>query len=293
MKKIIIAGMLSLGFATSSLAFHGAEGELIEQDPRVQAEVDAFSKHFSIRHKGLDNAALSRGSYSFDEDKLMQYEAQMDMPAFEDSLDDGEKLWNTPLKSGKTMASCFSVAEDKIRTIFPRWNSTTKTVETLEAQLNKCRTDNGEKKWGWKKGNIAFVSSYLNSIAAGHKINVIVPKGDELAYAAWEDGKKTFYTKRGQLNLSCADCHAYSSGKWIRGNILSAAKGHVTHFPVWRGKWAKKSNGYGTIQRRYGGCYKQVRAQPLKAQGKTYTNLEFFHTSMSNGLDYAGPEYRE
>lgn len=293
MKKIIIAGMLSLTF-TSSMAFHGVgDSVVIKQDPRVQAEIDAFGVHYSKQNPGSTNETLSRGSYSFNEDKLMQFEDLMEMPPFEDSLDKGESIWNKAFANGKTFASCFSMKPEQIRTSFPRWNSKTKKVETLEAQVNKCRVDNGEKPWGYKKGNIAFVSSYLNSIAAGSKINVIVPEGDEDAFEAWNDGKKTFYTKRGQLNLSCADCHAYSAGKWIRGNILSPAKGHVTHFPVWRGKWAKSSNGYGTLQRRYGGCYKQVRAQPAKTQGKEYTNLEFFHTSMSNGMDYVGPEYRE
>jgi sulfur-oxidizing protein SoxA len=94
--------------------------------------------------------------------------------------------------------------------------------------------------------------------------------------------------------LACADCHVYSSGKRIRGDILSAALGHTTHFPVWRGKWAKKGgNGFGTLHRRYGGCNKQVRANPKKAQSEEYRNLEYYHTSMSNGLEYVGTEYRQ
>ena len=111
---------------------------------------------------------------------------------------------------------------------------------------------------------------------------------------AYNDGKQFFYAKRGQLNLSCADCHVYNAGNFARGNVLSPLYGHVTHFPVWRGKWAKKKgDGFGTLHRRYGGCMKQVRARPLKAQGKTLRNLEFFHQAMSNGLEINAPGYRE
>lgn len=266
----------------------------VEQDPRVQNELDQIKVHYKKIHPDFTNEDYSRGAYSFDEDKMLQYEAQMEMPPFEDHIEKGMGLWGKPFKNGKTFASCYSAPVAEIKSQFPRWNEATKKVETLEESLNKCRIDNGESKWGYGKGNIAFVSAYLSTEAAGTKINVIVPKGDEKAFKAWNEGKNTYFSKRGQLNLACADCHLYNSGKWIRGQILSTSIGQVTHFPVWRGKWAKgSSNGYGTIQRRYGGCYKQVRANPRKMQSDEMKNLEFFHTSLSNGLDWAGTEYRE
>jgi sulfur-oxidizing protein SoxA len=82
----------------------------------------------------------------------------------------------------------------------------------------------------WKYSRLLYTSFCL----------VIVPEGDKKALAAYNEGKKFFYAKRGQLNLSCADCHVTNPGQRIRGNTLSPALGQVTHFPVWRGKWAKK-----------------------------------------------------
>ena len=76
--------------------------------------------------------------------------------------------------------------------------------------------------------------------------------------------------------------------------MLSPSYGHTTHFPVFRNKWSKKTgDGLGTLHRRYGGCNKQVRAKPFKAQGKEYRNLEFFHAAMSNGLEINAPGFRE
>lgn len=281
--SILMAGVLSC-----TVGFAG------EQDPRVSKEIESFQGHFLKQHKGFEKQDFSNGPYPFDEDKMLQYEAQMDMPPFEDHLDKGEGLWNKPFKNGKTFASCFSMPGEEIRASYPRWDDNSKSVLTLEQDLNNCRTKNGESKWAYKKGNISFVSAYLNNLGAGTKINVIVPKGNEDAFNAWNEGKTYFYTKRGQLNLACADCHVYSSGKRIRGDILSSALGHTTHFPVWRGKWAKNSgNGFGTLHRRYGGCNKQVRAEPRKAQSEEYRNLEYYHTSVSNGLEYVGTEYRQ
>ena len=91
-----------------------------------------------------------------------------------------------------------------------------------------------------------------------------------------------------------------------RGNLLSPALGHTSPFPVWRRNWASKTaakkgeqgpfDGFGTIQRRYGGCNKQVRAKPLKAKGgqhPEYVALEYFHTYMSNGIKVNGPAVRQ
>jgi len=83
----------------------------------------------------------------------------------------------------------------------------------------------------------------------------------------------------------------------VRGNLLSAGLGQTSHFPAWRRKWAGGATGgtkgFGTIQRRYTGCNKQVRAKPLKAQSEAYNNLEYFHTYMSNGIKLNGPAVRQ
>ncbi len=284
MKKIFITFLIA---GISSMSVFAAR-----QTPEVQRDIDAFQNYFKTNFPDVSD--FTKGPYAYDEDKRSQFEAIMELPPFEELVEKGEDLWNKPFKNGKTFASCFNVPVEKIRVHYPRWNAQSGKVESLEAELNKCRVKNGAGKWGWKKGNIAYVSAYLTTAAEGQTINVIVPKGDTNALAAYNDGKKFYYAKRGQLNMSCADCHVYNSSKRIRGDILSPALGQLSHFPVWRGKWArKKGDGFGTIQRRYGGCNKQVRAKPFKAHKKEYNNLEYFHTAMSNGTKITGTEYRQ
>lgn len=258
----------------------------------VSKDINAFQAYFKKKFPEIKD--FTKGPYTFDKDKREQFEAIMDMPPFEDLLEKGEDLWKQPFKNSKNFASCFIGPVEGIRTQFPRWNAKNGKVETLEAMLNKCRVDNGEGKWGWKKGNIAYVSAYLTTSAKGKVINVIVPEGDAKALAAYNNGKEFYYSKRGQLNMSCADCHLYNASKRIRGDVLAAALGQLNHFPVWRGKWArKKGDGFGTIQRRYGGCNKQIRAKPFKVQRSEYNNLEYFHTTMNNGTKITGTEYRQ
>ena len=285
MKKLIAT------FATAALLSTAA---MSAQSPAVQAEIDAFQKHFLDKFPALSLNDFARGPYAMSEDKMMQFEAVMEMPPHEDLVDKGEKLWKTPFKNGKTYSSCFSGGDETLRTQFPHWSDEKGKFVTLEQSIVDCRVANGEGKIGTGKGKLAWMSAYLTTAAEGQTINVIVPAGNAKALAAYNQGKKEFYAKRGQLNLSCANCHVDSAGKRVRGNTLSPALGHITHFPVWRGKWAKKKgDGFGTIQRRYGGCNKQVRAKPRKRQKAQYTNLEVFHTAMSNGMEISGTAYRE
>ncbi|RUM82072.1 MAG: sulfur oxidation c-type cytochrome SoxA [Candidatus Thioglobus sp.] len=278
-------------FATAALLSTAA---MSAQSPAVQADIDAFQKHFLDKFPALSLNDFANGPYAMSEDKFMQFEAVMEMPPHEDLVDKGEKLWKTPFKNGKTYSSCFSGGDETLRTQFPQWSDAKGKFITLEQSIVDCRVANGEGKIGTGKGKLAWMSAYLTTAATGQTINVIVPAGNAKALAAYNQGKSEFYAKRGQLNLSCANCHVDSAGKRVRGNTLSPALGHITHFPVWRGKWAKKKgDGFGTIQRRYGGCNKQVRAKPRKRQKAQYTNLEVFHTAMSNGMEISGTAYRE
>lgn len=159
---------------------------------------------------------------------------------------------------------------------------------TLELAINDCRKANGEIPLKWKKGPIAKISAYMAYTSRGNVFDIQIPD-DPRALAAYERGKKHFYQKRGQLNMACADCHKFYSGNMVRADLLSPALGHLTHFPVYR----SKRRGLGATHRRYGGCNKQVRAKPFKAQSAEYRALEYFHTYMSNGLAVNGPGARK
>ncbi|SFV86311.1 sulfur oxidation protein SoxA [hydrothermal vent metagenome] len=286
MKKLITT-MAVAALLSSTTVF------AVQQSSAVQADIDAFQGYFKKKFPELALDDFSKGTYSMNEDKMLQFEAAMEMPPFEDLVEKGEKLWKTPFKNGKTYSSCFPGGDENIRSNYPKWDAAKGKVVGLEGEIINCRVKNGEKKIGSGKGKLAYMGAYLTGLAEGKKINVIVPEGDDKALAAYEDGKKFFYAKRGQLNLSCANCHVNNAGQFLRGEALSPALGQTTHFPVWRGKWAKKKgDGFGTIQRRYGGCNKQVRAKPFKRQKDAYNNLEFFHTVMSNGMEISGTETR-
>lgn len=284
MKKIVTL-LLSAGLvASATQAVSGPEEDL-----------EKFRAYFMQKFPGIQLDEFGNGPYALDASKRLQWESMEEFPPYDDFVDKGRAIWEKPFKNGKSFASCFGDDPSKVRVKYPHWDAERQEVVTLELAINECLEKNGEKPFGWKKGPIAHLGAYLGYEARGQKINVKIPD-DPKALEAYEKGKRFFYTKRGQLNLACADCHVKYPGHFIRGNLLSTALGQVTHFPVYRAKWAKKSkneDGLGTLHRRYGGCNKQIRAKPFKAQSEQYRNLEFFHQYMSNGLTINAPGYRE
>ena len=162
-------------------------------------------------------------------------------------------------------------------------------VVTLEGAINDCRVKNGEKPLSYFKGKeLAHVSAYMAYTSRGNVFNIQIPNTKE-ALDAYEDGKRLYFTKKGQLNFSCADCHVYQTGTKLRADIPSPAIGHPTHFPVYR-------SGMGrlvTLHERFAGCLNRIRAKSFKGGSDELNNLEFFTTFMSNGLEVNGPGSRK
>lgn len=278
MKKLLtIAATLGLISAASVAVEAGPQQDLTE-----------LRAYFKDRFPDVPFNDYINGVYAIDQASREQWEAIEEFPPYELNIDKGKKLFNTPFKNGKTYASCFPKAGIGVKQNYPYYDKTTSKVVTLEGAINDCRSKNSEEPLKWEKGDIADISAYMAYTSRGKKIDVKTPS-DEGALAAYENGKLGFYAKRGQLNMSCADCHQYNAGNRIRADILSPALGHTSHFPVYRSKWG----GLGTLHRRYVGCNKQVRAKPYKAQGVEYADLEFFETYMSNGLQLNGPGARK
>jgi len=265
-----------------------------------ESDLNAFRDFFNKRFPDVKNENYKDGIYALDKDRRDAWlESEEFAPAYEDAIEHGKKLFNTPFANGKTYASCFKNGGIGIKQNYPYFDKDSGQVMTLEKHINLCRSQNGESPLKYKTGKIATISAYMSYTSRGKTIKIDIPN-DPRAIAIYNKGKKHFYSKRGQLNFSCADCHVQGSGNFVRSEILSPAWGQVTHFPVWRKKWAASSAdqsnitaGLGTLHRRYSGCNNNIRAKPFKAQSEEYVALEYFHTYMNNGQQLNGPALRQ
>ena len=268
-------GLLGLSVSASSVA--GPEEDRM-----------AFRKFYENRFPDTPVEDFKNGIYSILPEAREQWESIEEFPPYELAIEEGETLYHSKFANGKSLADCFGPT-GAVRGQYPQWDKERGIVLTMERAVNDCREANGEKPYKGFKGDIAAVSAYMSFNSRGQTVNVSIPSDDPRALAAYEQGKEHFYTKRGQLNFACSDCHMYSAGRWFRADMTSPAFGHATSWPVFRSKWQEM----GTLQRRFKGCHESIRATAYKAQGPEYSNLEYFVTYMSNGLEFNGPAARK
>ena len=272
MKKLLTA-VVSLGLVAGTVSATD-----------VEADRKAFVGYFNSIQPNVEFADYTNGVYAYDEGSREQFEEILDgIPPYESDVEKGEEEFE---KFG--MGNCAAFKDlSTARLNYPYYDDEKSTVVTLEGAIIDCYKSQTGKKMGKMKGRIARLSAYISDQAAGGKINVKIESDG--AKAAYERGKQFFYAKRGQFNMSCADCHVYNAGKKARADILSPALGHTTHVPMYRVKWS----GLGTLHRRYGGCLKNMRAKPLAALSEEFRDMELFHASMSNGLEITADRYRK
>ena len=272
------AAAIIAGFFVQTTAVAGPE------DDRA-----AFAAYFQARFPDVPFDEFANGIYAIDADSRSQWEMIEEFPPYEFSIERGESLWGQALPNGATYADCFGVPLEDVRPHFPRYDAERGEIVTLELAINDCRTANGAEPWVYGTADIVDVTAYVAYAARGKTVAVDVPADQPGALAAYEAGKRFYYSKRGQLNFACYDCHVTSVGLRVRADKLGPSLGHPTHFPVYR----SKLGGMLTLHQRFKGCVRDVRARPFELQSEEYRNLEYFLTYMSNGLKFNGPGARK
>lgn len=276
MKKIIVA-LASLGVLMGAVAANAGPEE----------DRQKLIKIFSEKYSDVKAADYVYGALAFDPDSMSQYKSIMEFPPYSGELDKGEKLWKTPLKSGKTYADCLPNGGKMIAGNYPMFDDAKGKVVTLEDAINACRVANGDEAYAFgDPKTMGLLTAYMRTLSDGMAMNIKVE--GEGAKKAYEDGKKTFYSRVGQFNFSCGSCHVDNAGNRLRSEILSPAVGQATHWPVFRG-----GDQLVTLQKRYEGCHKNVRQVSDKAGSTRYNNLEYFHSSLSNGLPLQASVFRK
>lgn len=264
---------------------------LIQQDALAGPEEDrqAFVAFFQARFPNIPLAEFANGIYAIDSDAREQWLDIEDFPPYEFTIDTGETLWQETFADGKTYTDCFLDPTEDVRPQYPQFDEASGEVLTLELAINNCRSMHDQPAYAYDSTEITAITAYLAFESRGKQLDIRVPDDNPGALDAYETGKQFYYTKRGQLNFACSDCHGISSGQYVRADRLSAGLGHTTHFPVYR----SKVGGMVSLQQRFSGCVRDVRAKPFELQSVEFRNLEYFLAYMSNGFEVNGPASRK
>lgn len=249
----------------------------------------AFAAHYQSHFPDVPFAEFANGIYAIDSDAREQWQEIEEFPPYEFAIEQGQALWVEAFANGTTFADCFGLPADVIRSVYPRFDEKRGEVVTLEVAINDCRIANALPPLAYDSEELISITAYLAFEARGRILETLVPDDQPDALAAYEAGKRFYYTKRGQLNFACSDCHVTSVGLYVRADRLGPSLGHTTHFPVYR----SKLGAVISLQQRFAGCVRDVRAKPFALQSTEYRNLEYFLSYMSNGLELNGPGARK
>jgi len=205
-------------------------------------------------------------------------------------VEQGEEIWNTVEGTeGKSCASCHDDAAVSMKGVganFPKWDELTNRPKNIEAQINHCRVENmGAEPYAFDKSGQKPLTAYIKNQSLGMPVEVDLTEGDMQQW--WDKGKETYYTRTGQLDLSCASCHEDNNGKRIRADHLS--QGNVNGFPTYR----LKQNKLISLHNRFRGCIRDTRAEFPDAFSDVLMGLEVYTTWRGTGLSVETPAVRQ
>jgi len=255
--------------------------------PDPAADAKAFRNYFVKKFPNIKLEEFVNGPYALNEDMRRQWEEKEQFPPYEFSLEMGKEMFARPFGNGKGYADCFPNRGIGIRQNYPYFDDREGKVVTLELALNRCRETNGEKPVSYLGDEMAALTAYMAFTSRGKPFDIKVPD-DPRALGAYQNGKRYFYTRRGQLNFSCATCHVQNPGERMRAEVLAPALGILNAMPIYRSEWG----GMGTVSRRFTTCNSQIRGVPLDPQDEEYRDLEYYLSYVSNGLPISGPGAR-
>ncbi len=119
----------------------------------------------------------------------------------------GESLWGEA-RSGRSCAACHGKAAASMKGVaarYPRWDAATGRVVNLEERINACVVgQQGAPRLAAESDELLALEAYVARQSRGMPLEVSI---DGPAHATWEAGRALYFTRMGQLNLACTQCH--------------------------------------------------------------------------------------
>jgi sulfur-oxidizing protein SoxA len=275
--KNVIASASFVALAISGAAIAG-------EDAVLSVEGESFvTQTAAPAHLENVDTVFSGWIFRATETQALQLD-DFDNPGFV-FVDLAEDTWITA--DGSEDKACSDCHEDVaefagLKTTLPRVEDG--ELVTLTNLVNECRTERmGAEAWKYSGTQMSGMTALIAHQSRGMAMNIPVD-GDAAPF--WEQGKEIYYTRVGQLDLACSNCHEDNYGNMIRADRLS--QGQTNGFPLYRLKNAKLNTTHG----RFKGCMKNVRATPFKEGSPEFKALELYVASRGNGLSVETPAVR-
>ena len=200
----------------------------------------------------------------------------------------GEKLWSTVVGAdSRSCASCHGAARESMRGVaarYPSYNQETSQVFDLEARIGDCRVRRQHAQdLPRESDDMLALTAYVAHQSRGMPQAVTLEGPSRESFLR---GRKLYYERQGQMNISCAQCHEQNSGRRLLAETVS--QGHGNGYPAYRLEW----QSLGSLQRRLRACLFGVRAEMPPYGATDLTDLELFLAWRAQGLGIETPGVR-
>jgi sulfur-oxidizing protein SoxA len=201
---------------------------------------------------------------------------------------DGEALWNRKLGvAARSCADCHGEARDSMRGVaarYPAFDPPSGRPLSLDQRINACRVGPQQAApLAYESRELLALSAYVARQSRGLPVT---PDADARSAPFREAGRASFQRRRGQLNLSCAQCHDANWGKALAGSTIPQA--HPTGYPLYRLEW----QSLGSLQRRLRSCLSGVRAELYAYGAPELVELELYLMWRARGMKLEAPAVR-
>jgi L-cysteine S-thiosulfotransferase len=167
---------------------------------------------------------------------------------------------------------------------YPVFDARSSKALTLTACINQCRAQHMKQPACAPQAEEALaVETFLMHQARDEPTP---PVDDKRLQPALQQGQRLWQQRFGQLDLTCAQCHASQPGQRLAGRVVR--QGHPTGYPIYR----LERQGMGSLERRIRGCTNGVRAEPFVSASEELTALALYMKQRAAGMAVETPAVR-
>jgi len=203
-------------------------------------------------------------------------------------VEEGLALWQQPMGGeGQSCAGCHGPVEEAMRGVaarYPSFDPEAGRVLNLDLRIQSEAADRMQAPaLAYDSPEILALTALISLQSRGMEMR---PEITQDARPVLERGRALYEERRGQLNLSCAQCHDDNAGQRLRGDVIS--QGHVNAFPIYRLVWGEP----GSRHRMFEWCMQSIRAEPFDRGSEEFVALELFLAERGAGLTIEAPGVR-
>ncbi|MGE5616860.1 MAG: sulfur oxidation c-type cytochrome SoxA [Bacillota bacterium] len=201
----------------------------------------------------------------------------------------GKALWSQP--RGEAKASCAQCHGDVkgmrgVAARYPRFDAKLGRVVNLDGRIDAC-VESRQKApaMPFESEDRLALTALIAKQSRGLPIEGSIES--PATRALWEEGRQLYFTRIGQLNLACTNCHDANWGKTILSETVS--QGQPDGWPAYRLEWQTM----GSLERRLRACFFGVRAEMPAYGSRDFLALETYLAWRARGLEMSAPAVRK